>query len=166
ALGFTAFFPLHADNLLKNPELELTGGESSPKAWKTYSNLQKITTDKKETPKDTEQSLRVDLIADGGTSLGQILQKIPVKAKTDYTFKVDLKSSVSGVAVGQIKLLSLRSELERIPTETSGKEWSTVELNFNSGNADSVLVLLRYKQKADQVGETVWFANPVLIEKN
>ncbi|MDF3129056.1 hypothetical protein P0Y35_07605 [Kiritimatiellaeota bacterium B1221] len=153
------------DNLLKNPELEQAEDGKAPKGWKTYSNKQKISTDKKEAPDGSNQSLRVDLIADGGKALGQIVQKIPVKEKTDYVLKLDMKSSKSGIGVGQVKLMSLRSELKRIPTETSSKNWSTIELEFNSGNADNILVLLRYKQKEGLIGETVWFANPVLIEK-
>lgn len=153
------------DNLLKNAELEQAGDNSAPKDWKAYDNKQKISTDNKEAPKGKEQSLRVDLISDGGKSLGQIVQKIPVKAKTDYILKLDMKSSIPGLAMGQIKRMSLRSELERIPTEASDTKWSTVELSFNSGNADNVLVLLRYKQREDHIGETVWFANPVLVEK-
>ncbi|WFB36120.1 hypothetical protein P3T73_18360 [Kiritimatiellota bacterium B12222] len=165
ALALLACIPLQADNLLKNPELELNDKGNAPKNWKTYSSIQKISTDEKEAPSGSKESLRVDIVADGGNALGQILQKLPVKAKTDYVFRMDIKSSVSGIGLGQIKLMSLRSELERLPTKTSSKKWITVELEFNSGNADNVLVILRYKQKADQEGETIWFANPVLTEK-
>ncbi len=154
------------DNLLKNPELKQAEEGKTPSGWKTYGNKQKLSTDEKEAPKGSEQSLRVDIVADGGKSLGQVVQKIPVKAKTDYILKLDMKSSTSGLGLGQIKLMSARSELQRIPTEKSSTKWSTIELAFNSGNADNILVLLRFKQKAEHNGETVWFANPVLIEKH
>ncbi|MDA3875260.1 MAG: DUF642 domain-containing protein [Kiritimatiellae bacterium] len=160
-LSLTAFAD---ENLLKNPELKQEDGQGAPIGWKVYGNIQKITTDTKEAPAGGPHSLRVDIEKDGGKSLGQIVQKIPVTANTEYALTLDIKSSVSDLALGQIKLLNLRSELKRIQTDSSGTSWSTVKLSFNSEGADNVWVVLRYKQKEEQIGETVWFANPVLTK--
>jgi hypothetical protein len=154
----------HADNLVKNADFSDVDAQGVPTGWKAYGNKQKLSADTKEITGDAKQSLRIDIVADGGKSLGQIVQKISVTPNTRYLFKLDMKSTASGVALGQIKLLVGSSEIERIATDKSLTEWKTVEKEFDTGEANMVWVVLRYFQREGNIGQNVWFANPSLTE--
>ena len=40
--------------------------------------------------------------------------------------------------------------------------WEEVSIEFESGEADAVLVLCRYKQDIETAGNTVWFSDVTL----
>lgn len=161
AVTLAGYSSLRADNLLKNADFAANSG-GVPADWKPYSNKQKLEIDTQEVTGGAKQSLRVDIVADAGKSLGQIVQKVSVTPNTKYVFKFDLKSSQAGTGVGQIKLLVGSSEIKRLATDKSSTTWKTVELPFDSGEANVVWVVFRYDQEAANVGQKVWFANPSL----
>ena len=161
AVSLAALTQLRAENLLKNADFA-TASEGVPAEWKPYGNIQKLAIDSKETHGAAKQSLRVDLVADGGKTLGQVVQKVSVTPKSKYLLKIDMKSSVDGTGVGQIKLLVGSSEIGRLPTAKSSNSWKTIELPFETGEANVVWVVLRYDQEAGNIGQKVWFANPSL----
>lgn len=159
---FTAFAcSAFADNMLKNSDFSAMSG-GAPAEWKPYANKQKLAQDTENFTGDSKQSLMVDIVADAGKSLGQIVQKVPVTPGTKYVFKVDMKSTSPGVGVGQIKLLVGNSEIKRMATSKSGSDWAPAELSFDSGEANMVWVVLRYFQRGGDVGQKVWFANASL----
>lgn len=151
-------------NLVSNAEFSVTGDGNVPEKWKAYGNKQKLSIDTTDKPEGAERSLKVDIVKDGGKSLGQIVQKISVSPDTNYVFKLDMKSSNPDTGLGQIKLLVGTSEIKRLRTLKSRTEWETVELKFESGEANMVWVVLRYLQRPSNIGEEVWFANPSLEE--
>jgi len=151
----------HADDLLKNGDFaSMSAG--APTGWKAYENKQELALDTEEITGDSKQSLRVDIVADGGKSLGQIVQKVPVIPGNKYVFTVDMKSTTAGQAIGQIKLIVGSSEIKRMNTSKSGPDWTPVKLEFDSGEANMVWVVLRYNQRADNINQKVWFANASL----
>lgn len=152
-----------AENLIKNPDFAASQA-GMPDEWKPYANKQKLTIDTQEVTGAGKQSLRVDIEAKGGKSLGQIVQKVSVKPNTNYLFKFDVKSSHPGVGIGQIKLYVGSSEIKRIATAKSSTSWKTVELPFQSGEANVAWIVLRYDQEERNIGQKVWFANIALEE--
>lgn len=135
----------------------------APTGWKPFENKQQLALDMEDVTGNSKQSLRVDIITDGGKSLGQIVQKVPVIPGNKYVFSVDMKSTTAGLAVGQIKLNVGSSEVKRMTTSKSGSDWAPVKLEFESGEANMVWVVLRYDQRAGDINQKVWFANASLI---
>lgn len=153
----------NAQNLLRNGDFSVMK-EGAPAAWKLYSNKQKVEQDTKEIFGEAKQSLRVDVMADGGNSLGQIVQKVLVNPKKKYLLQFDAKSSAAGMGVGQIKLFVGTSEIGRTVSGKTTLNWETIKLEFDSGEAIEVWVNLRYEQDARYVGQQVWFSNVSLTE--
>ena len=159
--GLLAILPwnANADNLLKNSDFSAVT-DGVPNEWLPYANKQTLALDTQEITGASKQSLRVDIIADGGKeAMGQIVQKVPVSPNKKYEFSVDIKSSADGTGIGQIKLLSGSKELKRIQTAKSATDWKPVKLAFDSGEATMVWVVLRYHQRTENVGQKIWFAN-------
>jgi hypothetical protein len=147
-----------AENLVKNGDFA-AATNGTPDGWKPMSNQQTLAIDTTETTGDSKQSLRVDIGTDAGKSLGQIVQQISVTPYKKYRLKFDMKSSGEGTGIGQIKLQVGKSELKRIATGKSTTAWKTYTLDVDSGEANVILILLRYNQRDTNVGQKVWFAN-------
>lgn len=158
ALFALAFQPLsHAENLIKNGDFSVaTNG--APAEWKLMKNVQTVSIDTTETTGASKQSLRVD-IGQQGDSLGQIVQQISATPYKKYLLKFDMKSSANGTGIGSIKLQVGKSELSRLASKKSTTGWQSYSIEMDSGEANVILVLLRYSQKPENVGQKVWFAN-------
>ncbi|MBN2713833.1 MAG: right-handed parallel beta-helix repeat-containing protein [Planctomycetes bacterium] len=149
-------------NMLKNGDFSLIE-EGSPKFWKNASgNKVEISLDQAEKPKQAKTSMKVTL-KDSADGLGQILQKISIKSNTAYFLRGQIKSDKGFDAFVQIKLYKDKKEVLRIPVKVGGEQWNELKKEFDSGEADAAEVLCRFKQKADCVGKSAWFANLLFI---
>lgn len=62
------------------------------------------------------------------------------------------------MAILQLKPRAGGKELDRIATDyNKGTDWTAVEKQIDSGNADEIQVLCRYRQKAAEVGTSIWY---------
>lgn len=152
-------------NLLKNPQFaEQSGGK--PAGWLFYENQQTVAIDTQEITGDSKQSLRVDIANDAGNKkFGQIVQKVPVQPGAKYRVKSALKSTKAGIGWVQIKLLTGKTENQRIDSAKSATNWQTVEKEFETGSSDTVWVVLRYRQGSGETGQKVWFASVSLTKE-
>ena len=134
----------------------------NPKCW--FSPLTNpISLDSGAKPGDGSTSIRVDIR--NKREWGSIQQDIPVKKNTAYSFICQLKGSSSKLAFLMIKLLDAHGkEIKRFKSNDNFDDsWESVQLDFQSGNAEKVSALLRFFQTTDALGESVWFADPRLI---
>ena len=155
-----------AANLLANGDFAGTFEAGAPAQW-TVVPGQQVTVDAGAKPAGGGQALRVDIVQAAGGSLGEIRQSARVKPDTNYRVDGLLKATRKELAVLGIKLRKGGQEVERLATDwNSGAEWSPVSCAFNSGAADEVQVLCRWRQSAKDkaVGQTAWFAGLSLKE--
>lgn len=146
------------NNMLTNGDFaQETDGK--PASWTVLDAGQKVSTEKV----DDRTTLRIEIVKDGGKSLGEIRQTIKVSPNQTYRISGDIKSTKPGAALISIKTRAKRKELHRFATAASTPEWQTVTKDFDSGDADEVQVLCRYKMSADAVGAVAWFSNLVLV---
>ncbi len=147
-------------NLLKGfPTLDVRG---NPQGW--FSPLTNpIAIDPGVKPGDGSISIRVDIR--NKSEWGSIQQDIPVKKNTAYSFSCRVKGSSPKLAFLMIKLLDAQGkEIKRFKSEDNFDDrWESIQLDFQSGNAEKVSALLRFFQTTDALGESVWFADPRLI---
>jgi hypothetical protein len=114
---------------------------------------------------DDSGALRVDiLVAADNNHYGEIRQTIPVEPNTRYRVEGRIKGTAREIAFIQVKRREGGEELERIKTAWNANDWTDVQKTFNSGLADNVQVLCRYRQQDEHVGETVWFDVVLLRE--
>lgn len=141
------------------------GDDGSPAGW-TVGKGQKVTVDAKEAPPGLGQSLRVDVITDGGSSYGQVYQTVKAKPGSLYRLEGKMKSTKAGLGLFSIKLLKGGSEIKRIGSAKSPANWATVTQDFSSEDADEIQALCRWEQNAQRgwVGQTCWFADLKLME--
>jgi hypothetical protein len=157
ALLLSTAFSLPAQNLLKNGDFSAANG-NVPTQWRLLKNMQTVSIDTSETTGDAKQSLRVDIGKTAG-GLGQIIQQVSVSPYKKYRLKFDMKSSAKGVGLGSVKSQIGKTEINRQVSSKSDTEWKSYTLDVDSVEANLLLVLLRYEQKPNSVGQKVWFAN-------
>ncbi len=155
-----------APNLLNNGDF--TGGftDGQPAHW-TVVPGQKVSADADAKPPCGGPALRVDIVQAAGGSLGEIRQSVKVKPETAYRVEGLLKATRKEFAVLGVKLRKDGREVERLATEwNAGGGWTPVVCVFDSGGADEVQVLCRWRQseKDKPVGEAAWFAGLKLQE--
>lgn len=149
-----------ADNMVANGDFAKWSG-NSPEKWALSNNKQTVSQDT--TDKDT--ALKVELVQDGGSNYGEIRQTVKVKRNTLYKFTGMIKATNGAVAFFQLKPRSGRKELDRISLPfNTGTSWETMTKDIDTGNADDVQVLCRYRQKAGFVGTTIWYTAVTLEE--
>ena len=142
----------------KNPEFSKVS-DAKPDSW-TLRVKQTVTSDKEGVHHpDKESALHVQITKDGGSSYGEILQKVEVDPEGIYRFSGDLRSTKGGTAFFQIKRLSGKKELERIALPFSEQSWQRIGKSFSADGADHVEILCRFRQKKAYVGEHCWFTN-------
>ena len=162
-LALTPTFGISAENLITNPNFAAAQGEF-PDAWKDGQTIQEVRADTTAPPPGSKNSLRVKIRTEKPGRSGEITQTIPVAPNTRYHMSGWLRGSRDGLGFFQIKRRKGREELERIDTDKNARDWKQVRTVFNSGEADNVIVQCRWAQGQKQVGETVWFAGPELID--
>jgi hypothetical protein len=131
-----------------------------PANWSVRDNKQEVSADATEAHHpDVNQTLRVDILCDGGSSYGQIAQAVSVKPNTVYRFTGDWRSSKGQTTFFRIKRIKDRKELDRVHLGWSSPAWQRVTRHVNSGEADMIEVVCRYRQKRDFVGLVCWYTN-------
>ena len=150
-------------NLVANPDFA-TITDGLPTEWRIGQKTQEVLVNTKDAPQGVEQSLQVKILKEVRGSYGEISQTIRVKRRTRYQLSGWLRGSQWGVGFYQIKRRQGRKELERIDTPWNKADWNRVHVTFDSGEADNVQVLCRWRQDAKQVGQTVAFAQVELID--
>jgi hypothetical protein len=157
-------FSTSAQDLLKNANFA-NWMEGKPAEWNLTNNKQKVFESKPDGLEGVNKVLTVEIITDGGNSLGEIRQNITVTPNTNYKFSGWLKSSQADIGLFMIKLRSGREELERIVIGKSTPDWQQVGKTINTGKADNIQVLCRYKQKAEIIGTICFFGNLKLVKE-
>ena len=153
-------------NLVTNADFQQTTDAGSPQRW-TVGKGQKVAVEKVADLPGVAQALRVDVVADGGTSYGQIYQSVKAKPNTLYVLEGKIKSTKKGLAFFSVKTVKDKRELQRIGLAKSDDRWTTTSLEISTGEADEIQVLCRFEQNAQRgwVGQSCWFADVKLTEK-
>lgn len=146
-------------NLIRNGDFSQWDG-SKPLGWSIVETNQSVAAGSAD---DRAQALKVEVVKDGGKSLGEIRQTIKVKPNSTYRFTGDLKSTKSGQALFMLKPRTKTKELARIVTDLSTEQWATVSKEVKTGEAGELQVLCRYVQKPESVGAISWFTNLQLV---
>jgi hypothetical protein len=143
--SFLAAATARAEDLLANSSFAKQE-DGAPIQWSIRDNKQEVAVDTAEASHpEIDQALRVDIVRDGGSSYGQIAQAVSVKPNTVYCFTGDWRSSKGRTAFFQIKRIKDRKELERIHLGWSSPAWQRVVRLVNSGEADTIEVICRYR---------------------
>ncbi|MDF3129058.1 hypothetical protein P0Y35_07615 [Kiritimatiellaeota bacterium B1221] len=152
---------LHAqENLLPNGDFS-TWSDGKPAHWSIWTKGQEIT--QSEGPTTESKSLNITLKKAYGKKSGEIIQRIPVKADTRYRLSAQVKGDGEGIL--QIKRLSGKKELSRHSSKSNkGPEWSEISVTVNSGNADQLMVQMRWNQEEKNLDKSVAFADMQLVE--
>lgn len=152
-------------NLLKNGELTDVDAKGSPKGWTLYAVGQDVSTDVADHPEAAASSLRIVIKTEGDAqgSVAQKLKDLPPHVK--LTLTADVKATADGIAFLQIKGKSSKQEVFRTssPDATAGA-WRKLTMTVDTGEADELSVQCRFRQGAEAVGQTVWFANVQLVQ--
>lgn len=150
-------------NLLVNSEFKdgLTGGWTD-----RTTKRQKVTAGKADGIPDGVSAMRVDIVADGGTTHGQIIQIVKARPGVAYRVQASLKADLADMAYIQIKQMKGRSEGERLSTGTnkSAGTWETLTKEFTTGaDTSGIQILFRFRMNAAYVGKSVFMAQPSLV---
>ncbi|MCA9248050.1 MAG: hypothetical protein KDA42_13070 [Planctomycetales bacterium] len=134
--------------------------EGRPSGWAIRTNKQEVSIDAAEAQHpEVKQALRIDIVCDGGSSYGQIAQSLAVEPNTLFRFTGDWRSSKGQSAFFEIKRLKNGKELERVHLGWSQSSWQRVVRQIDSGEADTLEVLCRYRQKKEFGGSVCWYTN-------
>jgi len=153
-----------AENMIRNGVFAQCNG-GIPAHWSIRDNKQEVAVDQAEAKHpEIAQALRVDILSNGGSSYGQIAQSIAVRPGTTYRFEGDWRSSRGKTAFFEIKRFQNGKELERINLGWSEPAWQRVVQHIETGMADKIEVICRYRQKKDYMGIVCWYTNVSLAE--
>lgn len=141
---------------IANPDFADWAGDT-PSGWTVRNLKQELVPATDIAHPAAKSALQVNLVQDGGSGFGEILQEIKFEPYTRYRLSADVRSTKAGIAIVQVKTIRSRSELQRHSSKASTTEWSKLTVEFDTGGADKVQVLCRYRQKAEQVGEKAWW---------
>lgn len=145
----------HAENMIQNPHFENWTGKV-PVKWAIASNEQSIA----QRSADGRTVLHVEIIADGGKRFGEIRQTVKVQPNTIYKFSGEIKASKDGAGFFQIKPRSNGKELKRINTASNkGADWCRIENEIDSGLAQEIQILCRFRQSTNYAGIEIDFAD-------
>jgi hypothetical protein len=156
-----------ASNLLKNGNFSIINSKGLPVGWQTSVKTakQEFSEDKTDKPEGCANSLKIE-IKNTHKWLGYVCQYIKnISPDTEYVITGKSKSSIAKLGVIQIKLINGKKELKRINTNATTTDWTELKNEFSSGEADTIVVLCRFKQTEKEVGQTVWFADIKLEKK-
>jgi hypothetical protein len=153
------------ENLVKNGQFAQKTDAGLPVAW-SGGRGQEISIVDNEAPEGLGQSLRVQVVTDGGTTYGEFGQLVKAKPDTLYRLEGKTQSTKPGMAFFSVKLRKDGRELQRIGMAKSQARWTPTSHEFTTGDADEIQVLCRWEQNAQRgwVGETAWFADVRLTE--
>jgi hypothetical protein len=154
-------------NLLKNGNFSIINSKGLPVGWQTSQAAakQEFTEDKADKPEGCASSLKIE-IKNTHKWLGYISQYVKyITPETEYVISGKIKSTAKGVALIQIKLIKEKKELKRINLISPTLDWSEVKKELSSGEADTIVVLCRFKQTEKNIGQTVWFSDIKLEKK-
>ncbi|NQT87423.1 right-handed parallel beta-helix repeat-containing protein [bacterium] len=147
------------ENLFPNGDLA-----KGLEGWYAPDSPHRVTFEAKDLPPGAPRSVRIDITKEAA-NLGQLGRYISgLKKHTTYTVQAMARSSIRGMAYVQIKLIRDKRELRRIGSDRSDVKWTRIIQEFDTGDADRVAVLCRYRQSREAVGSTVWFADVQLSE--
>lgn len=150
-------------NLLVNPGF--TGGHTGGWTDRT-SKKQRVSAGPAEGLPQGGNALRVDIVQDGGSTHGQLIQTVNVRPGTAYRVSAMVKAGRPESAYVQVKQMKGKTEGERISTATNQKAdaWEKVEKEITTAADTTALqVLLRFRMNERMVGSPVFFAAPSLI---
>jgi len=164
-LFFMAAGTGYGENLIRNGDFSLRTEGDLPAEWAVFGQ-QEVRVDDGDAPGGVGQSLRVDVVRDGGSSYGEIHQNITLKPGTLYRLEGKTRSSKPQLALFSIKWRKNRDEIRRIYLPKSQVQWTTTSYEFSSADADEIQVLCRWRQNAAHgwVGQTAWFGDVKLVE--
>lgn len=150
-------------NLLVNPGF--VNGTISGWSNRT-AKRQKVISEKADGFPDGVNAMCVEVIADGGSAHGQIVQFVTVRPGVEYRIRAQVKAEMSDMAYVQVKQMKGKSEGERMSTaanKTVG-EWETLEKVFTTApDTTAIQVLFRFRMNKTCIGKTVCMANPSFV---
>lgn len=150
-------------NLVKNNDFS-ANENGVPSSWKNMDAHAKIAIINQDLPEGFASGLSAELVT-AANNHGQILQGISqFKPKSDFRVEGWVKSSDVMNAYIQIKLLKERKEFMRINVEGSvAGKWMLLKKDFNSEDADTVQIILRFSKKQSSIGSKSAFTGIKLV---
>lgn len=150
-------------NLLVNSEFKdgLTGGWTD-----RTTKRQKVTAGPAEGLPEGVNALRVEVVADGGSSHGQIIQFVKARPGVAYRVRAQVKADQADMAYIQIKQMKGRSEGERLSTGTNkaAGTWETLEKTLATAqDTTAIQVLFRFRMNAGCIGKSACLAQPSVV---
>ncbi len=159
-LCLLAVGPLNAGDLVKDGSFKEFSG-SQPAKWTDAKKNQKLS----QATVDGKTALQVELIKDGGKSYGEIRQTVKVKRNTLYKFTGQIKATKNAVAFFQLKpRVSGKTTTRMSLGFNKGTDWNFTEKQIDTGSANEIQILCRYRQKGGFVGTTIWYTGVSLVE--
>jgi hypothetical protein len=166
-LFLTAPLALAADeptNLLKNGDFADLKDETTPDVW-AVEKIQKVSIDKVDVPDGLGQALKVEITTEKEKSQGSISQTVKVDPNKAYKIVGLVKASAPRLGFIQVKRrVGKKEDPVRVYTAFGDSDWKEVSKVFTSGDSDNVLIICRFNQKPEQLGQSVSFAGIKLVE--
>jgi len=169
ALGVPAALG-QTQNLVPDPGFSSLGSGAKSPVWRcSKENPQELDQSVKPAP-SCHQSLKIP-IAVKADAWGEVAQDLKLKGSTNYDFSCQVKGSVSKLGFLMVKIFDkdgkqvkmLLSDDNPGPVSSETK-WESLRLHFTTTPSGKTTIALRHYENTDALGETVWFANPKLVE--
>ncbi len=125
------------------------------KDWKTfYPDLGSFET--------SADGLKITITA-AGTMLPSAGRYIKVEPNTDMVFQADTTADTADLGMIQVKLIKDQKEIKLLNSRNNKAGKGKLEVRFNTGDNDTVAVLLRTYAKAENVNKSILFGGVKLL---
>ncbi len=142
---------------LSNPELTLADDGSLP-AWRGPAGAEKMIQITEDLPLGVKQGIQVT-VGEFSSGDGSLVQRIHLKeANQRIHISYWAKSEEDRTAYVMVKRVKEGKEVERIRSDYSGSSWKYLTLAVDTGDADALDVILRWRTSERYVGSSCSFA--------
>ncbi|WFB37653.1 hypothetical protein P3T73_07760 [Kiritimatiellota bacterium B12222] len=147
-----------AENVLSNPDLELSGDSAGLSSWRLSPKGVSVASESKGLPKEIEVAIEVQ-IGEVQKNDGALSQSVYRKKTDPDTWQLSgwFKSEENRAGYVQVKLYDGDSELERINVEYTPTKWEAFSKTFDASRATKIIVLCRWRNYEKYEGSKVWF---------
>ncbi|WFB35757.1 rhamnogalacturonan acetylesterase [Kiritimatiellota bacterium B12222] len=142
---------------LSNPELTMSD-DGSISEWRGPAGAQKMIQITEDLPLGVKQGIQVT-VGESSVGDGSLVQRIYLKESNQRVqISYWAKSEEDRTAYVMVKRLKERKELERIRSDYSGSSWKLLTLTVDTGDADALDVILRWRTSERYLGSSCSFA--------
>ncbi|MDF3128972.1 rhamnogalacturonan acetylesterase [Kiritimatiellaeota bacterium B1221] len=153
-LFFTGFLPAVE---IANPELTIADDGRLPE-WRGPAGAEQMIQITEDLPPGVEQGIQLT-VKEFSMGDGSLVQRIYLK-ESNQRVRISYwaKSEKDRTAYVMVKRIKERKELERIRSDYSGSSWKLLTLTVETGDADALDVILRWRTSERYVGSRCSFA--------